>query len=80
MERILVIDFGGQYAHLIVNRLRRLGFYTELCGNNEALHEAKRKGVMGLVFSGGPASVYENGAPSVDKRIFSLGIPILGIC
>lgn len=78
MEAIAVIDFGSQYAHLIANRIRRLGIYAEILlpeVNLEALKKYK-----GIILSGGPQSVYGHSAPTIDRRVFSLGIPILGIC
>lgn len=83
---ILVIDFGSQTAHLIGRRLRSLGVAVEIV-TPEEMNVKIAKGftpnilmIRGIIFSGGPASVYENGAPTVDKKIFSLGVPILGIC
>lgn len=78
MDTIAVIDFGSQYAHLIANRLRRLGVYSKILLPETPFEKlAKYKG---LILSGGPNSVYEKGAPTISPRIFSLGIPILGIC
>lgn len=78
MDKIAVIDFGSQYAHLIANRLRRLGVYSEIVLPDTPTEKlAKYKG---LILSGGPNSVYEKGAPTISLRIFSLGIPILGMC
>jgi GMP synthase (glutamine-hydrolysing) len=79
-DLLVVLDFGSQYAHLIVRRLRDIGFYSELHPYDvgpERLMELKPKG---LILSGGPASVYESDSPHLDARIFSLGIPLLGIC
>lgn len=78
MDAVCVIDFGSQYAHLIANRIRRLGVYAEIILPETPVNKlAKYKGI---ILSGGPSSVYEVGAPSIDKKIFSLGVPILGIC
>ncbi|MBE7410540.1 MAG: glutamine-hydrolyzing GMP synthase [Leptospiraceae bacterium] len=77
-KKIGIIDFGGQYAHLISSRIRRLGSYTEILSNSESLDRYKE--FSGLVFSGGPNSVYEEKSPSIPKEIFELNIPILGIC
>lgn len=77
---ILIIDFGSQTAHLIGRRLRQLGVVAEYSYPDSALKTIKLREPHGIIFSGGPASVYEKGAPAVDKKIFSLGIPILGIC
>jgi len=77
---IVVVDFGGQTAHLIGRRIRGFGVETKTVLPEDAYRKAKKENPKGIVFSGGPASVYEKGAPSIDKRIFDLGIPILGIC
>lgn len=80
-DKILVLDFGSQYNQLIARRIREFGVYSELCDSMispEAILE--KKNVRGLVFSGGPNSVYDDNAPDCDPRIFEMGIPILGIC
>lgn len=77
---ILIIDFGSQTAHLIGRRLRQLGVEVTYVNPEEALPFIKEKQPKGIIFSGGPASVYEEGAPTVTKKVFELGIPILGIC
>jgi len=77
-SKIGVIDFGGQYAHLITSRLRRLGVFSEILSNEEILEHYRE--FKGLIFSGGPASVYNEAAPTISQEIFELGIPILGIC
>jgi len=77
---ILVIDFGSQTAHLIARRLRDLGAVAHITTPDLALEFIKKEKPQGLIFSGGPMSVYENGAPSIDKKIFDFNIPILGIC
>ncbi|MDX1957929.1 MAG: glutamine-hydrolyzing GMP synthase [Leptospiraceae bacterium] len=77
-KAIGIIDFGGQYAHLISSRIRRLGAYTEILSNDESID--RYKNFSALILSGGPASVYEEDSPKIDETIFSLGIPILGIC
>ncbi|PKA03118.1 glutamine-hydrolyzing GMP synthase, partial [Leptospira ellisii] len=77
-KKIAVVDFGGQYAHLIASRIRRLGAYTEILSNEEPL--AKYKNYSGIILSGGPESVYEADSPSIHPEIFELGIPVLGIC
>jgi GMP synthase (glutamine-hydrolysing) len=77
---ILVVDFGGQTAHLIVRRLRTLGSPAKMIIPEDALVAIKAENPQGIVLSGGPISVYEQGAPTVDKKIFELEIPILGIC
>ena len=77
---ILVIDFGGQTAHLIVRRLRFLGSPAKLVVPEDAPGAIQAEKPQGIVLSGGPISVYEQGAPTVDPNIFTMGIPILGIC
>jgi GMP synthase (glutamine-hydrolysing) len=80
MEEILVIDFGSQYTQLIARRIREFNVYSEIIPCNAPFSEIKKRKPAGIILSGGPASVYENSAPSIDKEIFNLGIPILGIC
>lgn len=77
---IAVVDFGSQYTHLITRRIRELGVSAEIFDHTLAPKELKNKNVNGIILSGGPNSVYEKGSPQVDQAIFSLGIPILGIC
>ncbi|WP_370741315.1 glutamine-hydrolyzing GMP synthase [Longirhabdus pacifica] len=79
-ELIVVLDFGGQYNQLIARRIRDLGVYSELLPYNTSLEVIKEKKPKGIVFSGGPASVYGEKSPLVDPGIYDLGIPILGIC
>ena len=82
MESVLVIDFGGQYSHLIARRIRELRVYSELVPYDADIEEIKKRKPKGLIFSGAPYSITaENSkAPVVDKKFFELGIPILGIC
>ena len=77
---IVLIDFGGQTAHLISRRIRELGVDCLVVAPDEALERIKEKNPKGVIFSGGPASVYEKDSPTVSKEIFNLNIPILGIC
>lgn len=79
-KKIFVVDFGGQTAHLITRRLKDLGIESSLVDPDDALKVCVKARPQGLILSGGPASVYEIGAPSIDEKIFDLGIPILGIC
>ena len=80
-DKILVLDFGGQYNQLIARRIRELNVYSEIkIYNNTTVDEIKKENYKGIIFTGGPYSVYEDNAPSIDKKIFDLGIPILGIC
>ena len=81
MEKIVVLDFGSQYNQLITRRLREFGVFSELLPNDTTAEEIKAEGnVIGVIFSGGPHSVYAEDAFTVDKAIFDLGIPVLGIC
>ena len=77
---ILIVDFGGQTAHLIKRRLRDLGAESELIHPEDALSKINEQKPRGIILSGGPASVYEKNAPTVPKKIFSNTVPILGIC
>ncbi|MGI5879877.1 MAG: glutamine-hydrolyzing GMP synthase [Syntrophomonadaceae bacterium] len=79
-ERVLVLDFGGQYNQLIARRIRELSVYSEMVPYNISLEEIKAINPRGIIFTGGPASVHEKDAPASDPGIFSLGIPVLGIC
>ncbi len=79
-EAVLVIDFGGQYDQLIARRVREHHVYCELKSYAVTLEEIRAFDPIGIIFTGGPASVYAPGAPQVDPAIFSLGVPILGIC
>ncbi|GAA5346978.1 glutamine-hydrolyzing GMP synthase [Planifilum fimeticola] len=79
-ERVVVLDFGGQYNQLIARRIRELGVYSELIPYHVTAEELARMKPKGIVFSGGPASVYAEDAPACDPAIYELGIPILGIC
>ncbi len=78
MNKILILDFGSQYTHLIATRIRRLGVYSEIVDPSVDLDTLKT--ASAVILSGGPASVYEDGAPTVDPRLFELGKPVLGIC
>lgn len=77
---IIVIDFGSQTAHLISRRIRELGQTVMVVEPEQALHHIAEKSPAGIIFSGGPASVFSKNSPSVDTKIYELGIPILGIC
>ncbi|STP13113.1 GMP synthase [Helicobacter mustelae] len=80
LVEILVLDFGSQYTQLIARRLREYGIYTEIIPYFENIHHIQARNPKGIILSGGPASVYEEGAYRPDHGIFELGIPILGIC
>ena len=77
---IILVDFGGQTAHLIGRRIRELGVDCLIVSPDEALDRSRDKNPKGIIFSGGPASVYEKDSPTIDEKIFNLEIPILGIC
>ncbi|GEA14056.1 GMP synthase [glutamine-hydrolyzing] [Moorella sp. E308F] len=79
-EIVLVLDFGGQYNQLIARRIREAGVYSEMIPFNTPLEEILARRPKGIVFSGGPASVYSPGAPRIDRALYESGIPILGIC
>lgn len=79
-EKVLVLDFGGQYNQLIARRVRELGVYCDLLPYDMSIEKIRKYAPVGIIFTGGPNSVYEAGAPDVDAEIFSLGIPVLGIC
>ena len=77
---ILVLNFGAQYVHLIARRIRDMGVYSEILPCDVSLKEIGKLKPDGIILSGGPASVYEHNAPTIDRKILDLGIPILGIC
>jgi GMP synthase (glutamine-hydrolysing) len=79
-DLIAVLDFGAQYAMLIARRVRECNVYCEILSHNVSVAELKRRRVKGIIISGGPASVYDKGAPSPDPNLLKSGIPILGIC
>ena len=80
-EKVIIVDFGSQYSQLIARRIREMEVYCEITHeiDVDAIKSGREK-VKGIIFSGGPASVYEEGAPTVNKEVFELGLPILGIC
>lgn len=77
---ILIVDFGGQYKELIARRIRELNIYCEVVAYTKALNEAKKEKVKGIIFTGGPSSVYEENSPQIEEEIFKLGKPVLGLC
>ncbi|MHA1377152.1 MAG: glutamine-hydrolyzing GMP synthase [Candidatus Helarchaeota archaeon] len=83
-DTILIMDFGGQYAHLITKRIREQRVYSEIISceisSNELLDLKNKFEIKGLILSGGPSSVYEKEAPKMDQNILNLGIPVLGLC
>lgn len=79
-ELILIIDFGSQFTQLITRRIREANVYSEIFPHTISIEKIKQLNPKGIIFSGGPMSVYDNDAPDIDDKIFNLGIPILGIC
>lgn len=79
-EKILVLDFGSQYNQLIIRCIRNLGVFAELKSAHLTIEEIKTYDATGIILSGGPSSVYDQDAPTIDDEIFNLGIPVLGIC
>ncbi len=79
-NKIFILDFGAQYAHLISRRIRDAGVYSELIPYDTSAAEIKKKNPSGIILSGGPRSVYDKSALLCDPEIYNLGIPILGIC
>ena len=79
-EKILVLDFGGQYNQLIARRVRECNVYCEVHPHSTSIEKIKEYNPKGIIFTGGPNSVYEENSPVISKEIFELGYPILGIC
>src|SRR5437879_7918696 len=79
-EEIVVLDYGGQYSQLIARRVRECGVFSELLPHTTPLDEIRARAPRGLILSGGPASVYSEGAPRLPRELLELGIPVLGIC
>ncbi|MEA4852872.1 MAG: glutamine-hydrolyzing GMP synthase [Christensenella sp.] len=79
-ETVVVLDFGGQYNQLIARRVREAHVYAELLPYHTSVQKIKEKNPIGIIFTGGPKSVYEEGAPVCDPKILELGVPVLGIC
>ncbi len=79
-EKIIVLDFGSQYNQLITRRIREFGIYSELHPHTITAEELKAMNATGVIFSGGPNSVYDENAFHIDEKIFDMGLPILGIC
>jgi GMP synthase (glutamine-hydrolysing) len=80
MEKIIVLDFGSQYSHLICRRIREFSVYAELVSYDISPEELKKMNPKGIIFSGGPSSVYNEDAPKPDEELFNLDLPLLGIC
>ncbi len=79
-ERVVVLDFGGQYNQLIARRVREAGVYSELIPHDAPLDRIKGDSLSAIIMTGGPDSAYEEGAKACDNSVFSLGVPVLGIC
>jgi GMP synthase (glutamine-hydrolysing) len=80
MDKIVVLDFGSQYSHLICRRIREFSVYAELVPYDISLEELKKHNPKGIIFSGGPSSVYNSDAPTPAEGIFDTSLPLLGIC
>ncbi len=79
-EEIVVLDYGGQYSQLIARRVRDCGVFSELLPHHVSIDEVKKRKPRGIILSGGPASVYAEGAPKLDRGLLELGVPVMGIC
>lgn len=79
-QKILILDFGGQYNQLIARRVREQNVYCDLLPYDMTVEKIREYDPIGIIFTGGPNSVYADNAPNVKKEIFDLGIPVLGIC
>src|ERR1700756_1158185 len=79
-SKVLILDFGSQYTQVIARRIRELQVYSEVVPFNLPAADVKKLQPNGIILSGGPASVYDKGAPQIDPEIFSSGVPVLGIC
>ncbi|WP_270567043.1 glutamine-hydrolyzing GMP synthase [Clostridium beijerinckii] len=79
-DLVLVVDFGGQYNQLIARRVRECGVYCEIIPYDYTIEKIKAKNPKGIIFTGGPNSVYGEDTPTVEKEVFKLGVPVLGIC
>jgi GMP synthase (glutamine-hydrolysing) len=79
-ETILILDFGSQYTQLIARKIRELNVYSEIARYDLSIEEIRKIAPLGVILSGGPTSVYDENAPKIDREIFELGAPVLGIC
>ena len=79
-DEVVVLDYGGQYSQLIARRVRECGVFSELLPHHVGVEEIRKRRPRGLILSGGPASVYADGAPRLDPELLELGVPVLGIC
>jgi len=80
IDEVVVLDYGGQYSQLIARRVRECGVFSELLPHHVGVEEVRRRRPKGLILSGGPASVYAEGAPALERELLELGVPVLGIC
>jgi GMP synthase (glutamine-hydrolysing) len=80
IDEVVVLDYGGQYSQLIARRVRECGVFSELLPHHVGAEEVAKRKPKGVILSGGPASVYADGAPRLDKQLLELGVPVLGIC
>ena len=79
-QTVLVVDFGAQYAQLIARRVREASVYSEIVSSKMPIEDMLAKEPAAIILSGGPSSVYEEGAPGIDPALFAAGVPVLGIC
>ena len=79
-EKVIVIDFGGQYNQLVARRVRECNVYCEIYSYKTDLEQIKAMNPKGIILTGGPNSCYEEGAPTYRKELFELGVPVLGLC
>ena len=79
-DTVLVVDFGAQYAQLIARRVREARVYSEIVPSTMPVEEMLAKNPAAIILSGGPSSVYEEGAPTVDRALFEAGVPVFGMC
>lgn len=79
-DKVLVLDYGSQYNQLITRRIREMGVFSELKSRNMTISEIKAYHPKAIILSGGPKSVYEEDAFSIDQELFNLGVPVLGVC
>src|SRR5450755_4831970 len=79
-DQVVVLDYGGQYSQLIARRVRECGVFSELLPHHFGAAEVAKRHPKGVILSGGPASVYADGAPRLERELLDLGVPVLGIC
>ena len=79
-QTVIVLDFGGQYNQLIARRVRECGVYCEVKPYTTSVEDIRAMDPIGIIFTGGPNSVYDPASPQADPAVFQLGVPILGIC